>query len=733
MIKIKTTATGAVVTGQDLADDLNDNFNELTDFIAIKSIGKNKFRYYDPDIIRGAFYDGNMNLSTNSSYSITGYIPILAGQSMYCNTAMPSFPMSHILFDAAKTKLLAVNGTKYVTATVDGYVRFSLQINSTASLLTTQAEIGTAGTKYEPFTIFSNSIDTPAIKDNAVSKSKLDISLQESIDYKDVLLSLPLSVYSSVQLTANSYIIGSTLGSTCLIGGDILSIFNALSADFVGKKIRLYFKFKLSGDYSTLNISDLSIYGGDVTMTVTNRSKNIDEFGIVTAQADWLVVSPAYGQAYVTFSRSVASTGLATIKILGVYFSILDNVEAVSAVGNGTYVIKKVIGDVNSTNTADLSVIALPNIIPVAIGTELNVYLDTLRSITAINDKFTPLLVYGDGGNGSFKPGRFQYSKYITGAKSQFNLNIKEFTASGTLLQTVIKSIKDVGNANLLTGKPVINCLAIGDSITEHGYYELELQNKFKNASIAGGSDIRYFGTYPNYPQNWADGMTNEHSITLPYYTEGRGGWWTTNFLEATRHLGNSMDGANPFWNAARAGGADVDFIWYLNQINSLSRYSDSPISAIDVVSIMLGSNDMGFITIEQYITNLHTLCSKVWRDFPNCIVLIYGIPPRATTGGVTSGYTTAAWNKALYDAFETPIAPAAGTGRSYLVPLSFWVDREKGYGNPKGSRIPGESTLTNGHPSGWFDPLHPYIIGHLQMADAIFSGWQNAIELHNS
>lgn len=190
------------------------------------------------------------------------------------------------------------------------------------------------------------------------------------------------------------------------------------------------------------------------------------------------------------------------------------------------------------------------------------------------------------------------------------------------------------------------------------------------------------------------------------------------------------MDAPNPFWNSARVGGADTDFNWYLSQINALPRYSVSPLSTIHIFSVTLGSNDMVMISLQQYIDNIRSLMAKMWRDFPDCLIIINTIPP--TGIDYVRKTLTATWNKRLIDEFSTPEESAEGTGRSYLVPIHLWVDREKGYGNPATSRLVGQTSAIVGHSSGMYDGLHPFILGHLQIADAIFSGIQNSIELHN-
>ena len=57
--------------------------------------------------------------------------------------------------------------------------------------------------------------------------------------------------------------------------------------------------------------------------------------------------------------------------------------------------------------------------------------------------------------------------------------------------------------------------------------------------------------------------MTNDLPFDLPIYTEGRSSWNTVDFLAAEKTSGLNQ-GVNPFWNDARVGGADLDFINYI-------------------------------------------------------------------------------------------------------------------------------------------------------------------------
>jgi len=182
-------------------------------------VGKNKFNSLDADIVRGEYLRyGTSGNTANTSFSITGYIPILAGQTMYCNTASETnTTICHRLYDSNKTKLSDVNigAVKSVTASQNGFVRFSLIINSTGSLGTTQVEIGTSGTTYEAYELI---VDKSKIKEINETAIPSEIERVASVDAK-------LLEYAKLVVGKNK--------------------FNALDADFVNGE---YLRYGTSGN-----------------------------------------------------------------------------------------------------------------------------------------------------------------------------------------------------------------------------------------------------------------------------------------------------------------------------------------------------------------------------------------------------------------------------------------------------------------------------------------------------
>lgn len=509
-----------------------------------------------------------------------------------------------------------------------------------------------------------------------------------------------------------------------------LNVGNALYykpiADCVGKTIKLVLKIKATNMPAGFMDAKLPALYQSPSATLSNKVVSV-QGNIITASLYWVVVMNADSSFYIGTSGTAPAASDIVFELMEAHYALIDAYPDNAAIqGTGAFQVNELIRLSPKVSADSQAVtIALPSVIPVAKGRELNIYTNSLREIPDSDEEKTRIRITPSATSGcSMIRNRFRYSKDPTTSNSTFTISAKQESLDGVAFGTAkTATIKDViSNA----GTGTLNLLAIGDSISDRGINHRELQNLFYDASQAGGANIRFFGTW----WNRADNAPNPHGFG-DIFTECRGGWWTTNFLSPARTVGDVMDAANPFWNAGHTGGADTDFTWYLSQINALSRYSSNPISTIDLFMITLGTNDMARISQDQYILNIKSLCSKMWRDFPNCIIIIGTIPPKGLDA--SNKATIVNWNARLYSEFASPMTSETGTGRSYLTPIGFWIDREMGYGRPNVSRIPDAVTLQKDSVSGIYDGTHPYLIGSLQMADAQFSGMQYALVEHQA
>lgn len=577
---------------------------------------------------------------------------------------------------------------------------------------------------YNPIT---NTANIATLKTD-VNSLEVDI-VTENHDVRKTRLKIPVDVFSL--LSDGSTISGQTITipsgvTTNQLLGSIVPMRQDIPSDppflpllaLSGKVIRIGFVFKATGNLDNLQVLGVSMVNTGHN-TITNRVNSINAAtGYCVAYADWICGYTSGGaNCYTTFTNdSVTDT---VIELVSFFYSIVDENSLVEEKGISRYVIEEVVDNFKNTDLIELTKPLLPTEIPVAKGVELSIYYDNLRKIDDIDER--QLRTYVRGYTGSNKPNRYQFLRDVTDSLGVLGLAVDTIGFNGKVMSSGGTLVRDVANNN---GSGVLNTLIIGDSITQQAYWLLELLNLFKAAADNGGANINMFGTSSCNPAGFDEIMSNDLPFSLPLYSEGRSSWNTVDFLAAEKTSGLNQ-GANPFWNAARVGGADLDFSWYISELNNLSRYqSPNSISGIDLAIIVLGTNDMG-LTLDQFILNIESIMDKLWRDYPNTNILIAGIPPKAFGSSVKAQIVE--WNARLNDEFYTPRNSPTGTGVSGLAQINFWMDRINGYGRPLQSRVLGESALITGNSGARYDETHPFL-AHLQMADAIFSAIQKII-----
>ena len=152
--------------------------------------------------------------------------------------------------------------------------------------------------------------------------------------------------------------------------------------------------------------------------------------------------------------------------------------------------------------------------------------------------------------------------------------------------------------------------------------------------------------------------------------------------------------------------------------------YSGNTISGIDIFMITLGTNDIARNSTTTFIANINSLITKMWSAYPNCKIVVCGIPPMGTNS--TSKQSIITYNDALNTEFAIPRTNGT-SGKCVFAPVSFWMDREA-YGIDGISRIPNAISIVPENSS--YGDLHPYLIPSYQLGDAQFSGIQYALTL---
>ena len=130
--------------------------------------GKNLFNYQDPDV-QDALIGGDGNIYQNDYYSISGYIPVVAGQSIKSNVRSGGY--GNNFYDANKVKLSTDFGGGVLTVPSGAFYLRKTIIVPIANLSTVQIELGTETTFFEPYTL---SVPTTELG-NSATKTQFDL------------------------------------------------------------------------------------------------------------------------------------------------------------------------------------------------------------------------------------------------------------------------------------------------------------------------------------------------------------------------------------------------------------------------------------------------------------------------------------------------------------------------------------------------------------------------------
>lgn len=163
----KTETDAIVATVESNINSLETDLNKKVN----SKLGKNRFDKNSIDIISNSYLNSGANIMSNSSYSITGYIPIHIGETLFCNSSVEGGSVYNAQYDSDYNliPLSAINSKKASYKNGACYVRFtfiSSQINST------QIEVGQAATDYVEFTELGELVINSSISDGAVNEQK---------------------------------------------------------------------------------------------------------------------------------------------------------------------------------------------------------------------------------------------------------------------------------------------------------------------------------------------------------------------------------------------------------------------------------------------------------------------------------------------------------------------------------------------------------------------------------
>ena len=144
-----------------------------------KTLGKN---LYDPNSINlthNSYINSLGSVVTLAGFTISEFIPILAGQTMTINRLIESSVIYDALYDINGVYLSSqLSDVKTITASVDGYVRFTVKNTNT----NIQVEVGNSSTTYEPYTEHYGTIQLQDLNANSLAPTNLKIDYQAIAD-----------------------------------------------------------------------------------------------------------------------------------------------------------------------------------------------------------------------------------------------------------------------------------------------------------------------------------------------------------------------------------------------------------------------------------------------------------------------------------------------------------------------------------------------------------------------
>ena len=325
--------------------------------------------------------------------------------------------------------------------------------------------------------------------------------------------------------------------------------------------------------------------------------------------------------------------------------------------------------------------ILIPNTIYGVVGVETNIYWDNAIQCSNIDD----VIVQVNGGSGvnlgscwRYKPtsaGSFTFTVYVRD---------KNYRVLAQKTITFTATVKAVDSAT------TINAILIGDSMFDNQYHIPALTADFTSTNIT----FNVLGTRT--------------------YSEGRGGWTSTQYVSVASAGGVS----NPFYNPNTQ---TFDFSYYMTN----QGYSN-----IDFVFIALGTNDArGVSNFTDYqnaslvpVKNLKTMIDSIIAYDPSitiglCLPAI-GAKMQYPFAINNSTYQPESLFKAVIQLQNANIESVfTNYGNVFIVPMGLSIDNEYGYPTSSvavSDRITSTITVQS-------DPYHPTSEGYGQFADCEF------------
>lgn len=359
--------------------------------------------------------------------------------------------------------------------------------------------------------------------------------------------------------------------------------------------------------------------------------------------------------------------------------------------------LEDVTDEISKKVTSNNPIIILPNKIYCAVGSETNLYYENI----VLCDNIANYDI--DWSMSSATPFSRAYNECLrlnpTDATTELGciLKVKDKYTEEVIVE---KSFKvQAYNKNLTK-----NVVFIGDSLTDRGYYEAEIQENLSNKGITTVGTL-------------VDNVTiGDKTITT--HNEGRSGWSAYNYLNSENYNGFN----NAFYNPSSK---TFDFSYYVNH----NGYSN-----IDCVVITLGTNDIaGLDNINGdfvgVVNNIKAMVNSIHAYNSNIKVIVSLTTPGAEQDGwgKSGGRTgsACAFNfrekklvRLLIDEFDGKHANV------FVSPNYIGVDTHRDFPTVSEKASNRNSEII----SRQIDNVHPTLEGYLKIADVIWGTMQGVL-----
>lgn len=345
--------------------------------------------------------------------------------------------------------------------------------------------------------------------------------------------------------------------------------------------------------------------------------------------------------------------------------------------------------------------IALPSIINVAIGRELNIWNDALSVSYGSDVKVT----------------------WISAAGTNFKTKERGLRYTPTVVESNTVTVYIRNRNNVVLGQKTITINGVSKTI---GTGTLQIVCIGDSTTLGSGASIA--APYPTELKNLitTDGGPTPLLLgtqgTPPNRHEGRGGWLWSNYLNAGPGSGNA------FWDAANSRN---DFQkWMLNNSNFTGT------NKVDIASIMLGINDVvnsltvGASYITTAVNNAKTFVTALLDPtygYPTCKVII-NLPAIASNTKDAWALDYPNYDKDTYEYnmrsyYEQMLAAFDGgafAANVYIIGTGMWIDRNYGYAKANVNVSQRNTTQVAEFKSA--SSVHPYDDGYYQISDSVYS-----------